>query len=59
MDINLFNQIAQTLKDKFPEVDQAVLMDKASEMYEAEMRRRSMLSDSEKFRERLRGKMSR
>ena len=58
MDTDLFNKIATTLKQQFPKANDDSLMQKAHEMYEAEMQRRSTLSGSEKssleFQDRLR-----
>ncbi|NJK73159.1 MAG: hypothetical protein HC849_33060 [Oscillatoriales cyanobacterium RU_3_3] len=59
MDTDLFRKIAQTLKEQFPKANDEFLMQQAREMYETEMQRRSTLSDSERFRERLDDKMRR
>jgi hypothetical protein len=48
MNTDLFNQIAQTLKQQFPNASHEFLMQQAREMYEAEMQRRSTLSRYEK-----------
>ncbi len=44
MDTNLFNRIAQTLKQQFPKASHEFLMEQARQMYETEMQRRSNLS---------------
>ena len=58
MNTDLYNKIATTLKQQFPKANDDSLMQKAQEMYEAEMQRRSTLSGSEKssleFQDRLR-----
>ena len=51
MDTDLFNKIATTLKDKFPNTTDEFLMQQAREMYEAEMQIRS--KHSEKFSEKV------
>jgi hypothetical protein len=65
MDTDLFNKIATTLKDQFPNTTDEFLMQKACERYEAEMQIRSKLSEklsgkveqlSEEYRDILKGK---
>ena len=53
MDTDLFNKIATTLKDKFPNTTDEFLMQQAREMYESEMQRRSTLSRVEQLREEI------
>ncbi len=50
MNTDLFRKITQTLKQQFPNATDESLMQKAHEMYEAEMQRRSTLSGAEKLR---------
>ena len=54
MDTDLFNKIATTLKDKFPNTTDEFLMQQAREMYESEMQRRSTLSRVEQLSEEVR-----
>ncbi|HEY9906582.1 MAG TPA: hypothetical protein V6D18_03100 [Thermosynechococcaceae cyanobacterium] len=49
MNIDLFNKIAQMLKQQFPKASHDLLMQQARQMYEAEMQRRSELSPLEKL----------
>ena len=60
MDTDLFNKIAKTLKQQFPNAPHESLMQQAREMYESEMQRRSTLSRveqlSEEFGDILKGK---
>ncbi|NJK65554.1 MAG: hypothetical protein HC789_10110 [Microcoleus sp. CSU_2_2] len=53
MNTDLFRKIAQTLKLEFPKANDEFLMQQAREMYEAEMQRRSTLSEAEKFSEKI------
>ena len=46
MDTNLFNEISKTLKYQFPNTTDEFLMQKACEMYEAEMQIRSKRSET-------------
>ncbi|MEG4024378.1 hypothetical protein [Microcoleus sp. S13C4] len=57
MNTDLFRKITQTLKQQFPKATDESLMQKAHEMYEAEMQRRSTLSGSEKLRAKLEDKL--
>lgn len=45
MDTDLFNKIAKTLKDNYPDATDEFLMQKACERYEAEMQIRSKRSE--------------
>ena len=57
MDTDLFNKIATTLKQQFPKANDDSLMQKAQEMYEAEMQRRSTLSRVEKLKAEIQDKL--
>lgn len=48
MDTNLFNKIVQNLKQNFPNASHDFLLEKARQMHEAEMQRRSTLLQWEK-----------
>ncbi|MEG3859691.1 hypothetical protein [Microcoleus sp. herbarium12] len=57
MNTDLFNKIAKTLKQQFPKANDDSLMQKAHEMYEAEMQRRSTLSKIEKLKAEFQDKL--
>lgn len=57
MNTDLYNKIATTLKQQFPKANDDSLMQKAQEMYEAEMQRRSTLSRVEKLKAEIQDKL--